>query len=310
MKTLFRLFCSVFLIALLTACGEKSTQPTVGILDEISGVWRASDSTMVSIIYADKKVRLLFGEDPMPVSLGEVDNANKTANLNVTLANGKAGVWTIRQLWDKQKTTFHLQLTTHDGIQDELSFVRKISTDDLNKIANAEARTKPGSIGESVKTAQTVAATAPVVVAPVIATAPTPVIATPVAATAVVETPVAITPAVATPIANAVNPAGPAAPAPERTQSAPTAPGTMAWTPSFDCAKASTGPERLICSNKELSEADVKLAQAYKVAANTSSDKDVLRNAQNAWRKNERDACSDVNCMLAAYQNRTGQLSK
>lgn len=296
MKTLFLFFCSVFLSALLAACGEKPTQTTVGILDEISGVWRASDSTMVSIIYADKQVRLLFGEDSVPVSLGEVDNTNKTANMNVTLANGKAGVWTIRQLWDKQKTTFHLQLTLHDGTQDELSFVRKISTDDLNKIANAEARTKSGSIGESAKTAQTVPATAPPEVAPVIPSSPIPVVATPV---------------VTTPAANAANASVPAAmPAAEPVASAPVPPTAMTWTPSFDCAKASTGPERLICSNKELSEVDVKLAQTYKLAANTSSDKESLRNAQNAWRKNERDACSDVNCMLAAYQNRIGQLSR
>ena len=82
------------------------------------------------------------------------------------------------------------------------------------------------------------------------------------------------------------------------------------FSPSFDCEKASSGSERLICSSKELSVADVKLAQAYKLAANVSIDKDTLKKEQNAWRKNERDACADIQCMLAAYQNRLIQLTR
>lgn len=279
MKIIFRLVATLMLLAFVAACGEKSSSSSAGILDEISGVWRAKgDGTMVSIIYAEKKVRMLFGEDSLPVSLGEIDNTNKTANMNVTLRNGKPGVWTIRQIWDKEKTTFHLQLTLHDGTQDELSFVRKISADDLNKIANAEARAQPGSIGAAAKAADAVAPpTPPVQAQPVSAAAPTPPVVAPVAEQAVI---------------------------------APNVPVSVTWTPSFDCTKASTGPERLICSSKELSAADVKLAQAYKTAANISTDKDALKSAQNAWRKNERDACSDVQCMLGAYQSRLTQLAR
>lgn len=275
MKTTFRLFATLLLLVFVAACGEKSSSSSAGILEEISGVWRAKgDGTMVSIIYAEKKIRLLFGDDSLPVSLGEVDNANKTANMNVTLINGKPGVWTIRQIWDKEKTSFHLQLTLHDGTQDELSFVRKISADDLNKIANAEARTRPGSIGDAAKATEAVTPAAmPTQAQP----APTPPLVAPVA---------------------------------EQAPIVPSAPASMTWAPSFDCAKVSTGSERLICSSKELSEADVKLSVAYKAAANISADKDSLRSAQNAWRKNERDACSDVQCMLGAYQSRLAQLAR
>lgn len=278
MKIIYRVLVTLTLLTLLTACGEKSSSSSIGILDEISGVWRANgDGTMVSIIYADKKVRLLFGDDSLPVSLGEVDNTNKTVNMNVTLINGKPGVWTIRQIWDKEKTSFHLQLTLHDGTQDSLSFVRKISSDDLNKIANAEARARPGSIGETAKAAEAVNQ----------------------AALPVQPTPENIAPSAAA-----------AQPLVEQATVAASTPSQATWMPSFDCTKASTGPERLICSNKELSEADVTLAQAYRVALNASSDKDALKNSQIAWRKSERDACSDVQCMLTAYQNRLMQLGR
>ncbi len=276
MKPIFRLFVTLVLAIIVAACGDNNSSSSVGILGEISGVWRAKgDGTMVSIIYAEKKVRLLFGDDSLPVSLGEVDNANKTANMNVMLKNGKQGVWTIRQIWDKEKTSFHLQLTLHDGIQDELSFVRKISADDLNKIANAEARTRPGSIGGATKEAEVVAVSAPQPTRT--QPAPTPVLVAAVA---------------------------------EQAPIVPISPAPVTWSPSFDCTKASTLAERLICSSKELSEADVKLAVTYRAAADISTNKDSLRNTQNAWRKNERDACFDVQCMLVAYKSRFAQLAR
>ena len=97
-------------------------------------------------------------------------------------------------------------------------------------------------------------------------------------------------------------------PAPGSTASVGTS--NASWAPSFDCAKASTGSERLICSSRELSEADVRLAQIYRVAASDSSDRETLRNSQNAWRKDERDACIDAACMLAAYRKRIAQLTR
>ena len=82
------------------------------------------------------------------------------------------------------------------------------------------------------------------------------------------------------------------------------------FSPSFDCAKVSTGAERLICSNQSLSAADVKLSQAYQAKRETSTDKEQLKKEQILWRKTVRDACSDVGCMLTAYQQRTAQLSR
>ena len=110
----------------------------------------------------------------------------------------------------------------------------------------------------------------------------------------------------------------PAAPAAEQAAApAPAAPTEVKepvssappFSPSFDCNKASSAAERLICSNRELAEADVKLAQAYKTALSSATDKDTLRREQNTWRKNERDACADVACMVNAYQQRISQLS-
>lgn len=86
----------------------------------------------------------------------------------------------------------------------------------------------------------------------------------------------------------------------------PASSGTFA--PSFDCSKALTGPERLICSNEELSSLDVQLMQAYKRARSTTPNKDSLKAALIDWRKNQRDACSTAECMISAYKTRIQSL--
>lgn len=83
----------------------------------------------------------------------------------------------------------------------------------------------------------------------------------------------------------------------------------ITFSPSFDCAKVSSGPERMICSNKDLSEADVKLAQIFRNALSKTKNKASLKREQAQWIKNNRDACSDSTAMLKVYQDRIAQLS-
>jgi len=80
--------------------------------------------------------------------------------------------------------------------------------------------------------------------------------------------------------------------------------------PSFDCAKASTGSERLICSNANLATADVEMSKIYRQVINNTTDKKTLMREQNKWRKTNRDACKDVACVLNSYVVRTKQLNE
>lgn len=246
-------------VVVFSACNKKDAGTS--LLDEISGVWRAkNDGAMVSFVYADKKMRMFVGDDPLSVTLGDIDNTNKTVNLNLTTNQGKPGVWTVRQVWDKEHKSFYLAITLHDGTQDELTFVRKISTDDMNRFANFETN-KAGAISETIKPTVEQIQSNP--------------------------SPTTTVPAV-------------------QSQSTPEG----SWSPSFDCAKVSNGPERLVCSNKELSEADVQLAQVYKTALKNASDKATLKKAQGTWLKNERNACSDAESMLRVYNERIAILKQ
>jgi uncharacterized protein YecT (DUF1311 family) len=80
------------------------------------------------------------------------------------------------------------------------------------------------------------------------------------------------------------------------------------FSPSFDCKKASTGPERLICSNQQLASLDVQLMQAYRRAMSSAPNRSSLRVAQIDWNKNQRDACSTAECMISAYKTRIQSL--
>jgi uncharacterized protein len=76
---------------------------------------------------------------------------------------------------------------------------------------------------------------------------------------------------------------------------------------SFECAKASTAVEKLICSDAKLSVLDTRLAQAYRQALATPAVAQRVKPEQRRWLA-ERNKCTDVACLTAAYQKRLADL--
>lgn len=76
---------------------------------------------------------------------------------------------------------------------------------------------------------------------------------------------------------------------------------------SFDCAKAATKVEKIICSDAEISKLDEELNAAYKTALQDEKQADSIKQAQKQWVK-ERNSCADAACVKGAYQKRIGQL--
>lgn len=72
---------------------------------------------------------------------------------------------------------------------------------------------------------------------------------------------------------------------------------------SFDCAKAATKVEKMICANPELSALDENLSKTFKEALKATDDKEQLKKEQFAWMK-ERNKCQDVECLKIEYENR------
>ena len=75
---------------------------------------------------------------------------------------------------------------------------------------------------------------------------------------------------------------------------------------SFDCAKAATNNEKLICSDSALSKLDEDLNSAYKKSLQINLQAESIKHRQKQWIK-ERNACSDILCLRNQYTARIAQ---
>lgn len=79
---------------------------------------------------------------------------------------------------------------------------------------------------------------------------------------------------------------------------------------SFDCKKASTSIENMICSDALLSQRDDELAKLYKevLGKATAVQKIDIRGKQRGWLKNSRNVCLNNDCILSSYSDRSSEL--
>lgn len=80
--------------------------------------------------------------------------------------------------------------------------------------------------------------------------------------------------------------------------------------PSFDCSKASTNAEKLVCSDDELAILDLKLANAYKNARNSAdaAGKKKILEEQKIWLK-AYNFCNDKDCVKQNLEQRIQALN-
>ncbi len=105
--------------------------------------------------------------------------------------------------------------------------------------------------------------------------------------------------------ATASAPTAPAAAAPIASPAEPAAPRAQ---PGFDCAKATTAVEHLVCVSDSLSGLDRQLAASYAAARARAGDPASLARLQRNWIRTVRDACADEACLAPAYRNRIDEL--
>jgi uncharacterized protein YecT (DUF1311 family) len=78
---------------------------------------------------------------------------------------------------------------------------------------------------------------------------------------------------------------------------------------SFDCKKAKTEIEKMICSDGEASQFDEELARKYKKALTLVSYKDQMKKQQQEWIKTLRNACKDETCLQREYRDRIAAMN-
>lgn len=77
---------------------------------------------------------------------------------------------------------------------------------------------------------------------------------------------------------------------------------------SFDCKKASTVVEQLICNDETLGKLDEQLSETYKSLLQTTNDRPVLITTQQDW-LTARNQCKTPECVEQSYHNRLSQFA-
>lgn len=78
-----------------------------------------------------------------------------------------------------------------------------------------------------------------------------------------------------------------------------------AFSASFDCKRATSKVDKLICGSPQLGKLDVDLAEIYKEASQKDAS---IRQEQVAWLR-QRNQCGDVKCLESAYEERIDELT-
>ena len=76
---------------------------------------------------------------------------------------------------------------------------------------------------------------------------------------------------------------------------------------SFNCTKASSNVEKMICTDVFLSELDTQMGTLYKEASKSTTNKKELLDNQRIWIK-ERENCATADCISSTTKNRISQL--
>jgi len=93
-------------------------------MSDISGVWRANqDGAMVTFRLIGNEKSIEINGQAFPVAVKSYDDENKI--LTMVVNGNSSAIWSVRQIFDNDGR-FTLNLTLHDGTQDDLSFVRNL----------------------------------------------------------------------------------------------------------------------------------------------------------------------------------------
>ncbi len=84
----------------------------------------------------------------------------------------------------------------------------------------------------------------------------------------------------------------------------------LGYSASFDCQKATTWVEKLVCRNKQLSNLDDKMVAIYKekLASTHKENANYIRKEQRRWLKYRRNTCKTVACLKREYRENIKRL--
>jgi hypothetical protein len=271
----------------------------------------------VAFLNACRNAASLQGKDNIALADAMYQLGRHYANV------GALGAAQPRELYERAERLYSASLaayTTRYGANHEKT---KFAQAGLTTVLQATGGSGVAAVAKAQPPAAPAAPTAPVTVAQApaavqAAPAPAPVAPAAPPAKAVVQAPppapkvapapppVIVQAPVTRPAASAVAAAAPAREAPRPATEAPVARRTS---PSFDCARARSTTEKLICGDEELARMDRELGGMHQRAKLAAADPRAFQRQSDAEWKNREDTCRDADCLRRWYAQRRQDLA-
>lgn len=80
--------------------------------------------------------------------------------------------------------------------------------------------------------------------------------------------------------------------------------------PGFDCSRAATYVENMICSDTELARLDSAMSENYRRIIDSSGQRADLVDSQRRWLRSNRNECQSFGCVRSAYEERLLELAR
>lgn len=152
-----------------TEASAPDTLPEEAVTNEtllkgISGVW-STQNNQISIVYENSNFQFWTWDTQALARLGDIDLKNESVNIIFTSkADNYESIVTVKRKWNNDKTNFILDVTgeiadEYDNIvlDGDYKLVRKISNDDLNRLAKLAAQQQKQIAFENQNIARSVA---------------------------------------------------------------------------------------------------------------------------------------------------------
>lgn len=85
---------------------------------------------------------------------------------------------------------------------------------------------------------------------------------------------------------------------------------SFSWAASFDCNRATTLVEKLVCADPGLSQTDEKFSKTYNEILQSLRDSIDLKQDQIKWLREVRNKCADIPCLNKVYRDRLAVLEQ
>ena len=108
------------------------------VLEKLTGVWMNKEANETIIFtHNDNRLSFYVNDRAIPIRIGDIDESNKS--VNIILLGKIETIATVKWVPDgNTENTYHLLLTLPSG-QEEIYFIRRVSIDDMNRLAVSNA---------------------------------------------------------------------------------------------------------------------------------------------------------------------------